>query len=72
MIRLTEDGCFVISAYNCWRPGVYATERAARYAFRFDDRDLQKLQNELNMNNKRVEDRVITFEMLQKLRKRKT
>lgn len=36
---------FAISAYQAWCPGVYETESAANYAFRFDDDDLSALQD---------------------------
>jgi hypothetical protein len=39
----TSDGTFVISSRGCWLPGVYATERAGRYAFRFTDEQLSGL-----------------------------
>jgi hypothetical protein len=58
-----DDGNFVISAYQCWRPGCYESERAAKYAFRFSDKELKELQESVNPNG------VITFEMLQEKRK---
>ncbi len=63
MIHKVEDG-FVISSDEVWRPGCYKDERTAKYAFRFKDEDLQKLQDEITPE-------VITFEMLQALRKSK-
>lgn len=62
MIRKTPDGLYVISSHMVWRPGVYDSERAARYAFRFNDSDLQSLQQSVNPGG------VITFEMLKGLR----
>lgn len=63
MIHQVGD-VFVISSRELWLPGAYESERAARYAFRFPDAVLQKLQDEAN---KRLE-RVITFKDLQKQR----
>lgn len=42
MIYPVDDG-FVISSGGVWLPGVYATERAARYAFRFSNEDLERI-----------------------------
>ncbi len=39
---------FSISSCQVWRPGIYDSERAARYAFRFRDADLQALQDRCN------------------------
>lgn len=63
MIHELEND-FVVSSNGMWIAGVYATKRAAHYAFRFDNYQLQKLQDEKNKTTK-----VITFEDLQKLRK---
>lgn len=52
---------YVISAYGVWLPGVYDTERAARYAFRFGDGQLRRLQDSIRPGN-------ITFELLKNLR----
>lgn len=54
---------YQISSHDVWRPGVYDSERAARYAFRFDDGDLQALQDSVNPGG------IITFEMLRGLRR---
>lgn len=76
---------YQISSRGCWRPGVYDSERAARYASRFHDEDLQALQDSINAPlppgydyDRDVEFReaamlhapAITFEMLQELRRR--
>lgn len=68
-----------------WMPGVYDSERAARYAFEFSDEDLQALQDSINIPlppdydyDRDVEFReaamlhvpAITLEMLQELRRR--
>jgi len=37
MIYGLEDGKFVISAQQVWRPGTYESERAAHYATMFCD-----------------------------------
>ncbi len=60
-IYKVDDG-YVISSYQVWRPGCYESERAAKYAFRFDDDSLRKLQNKKNP-------RCITFEDLQQLKR---
>lgn len=54
---------YVISSGGSWIDGVYDSYRAANYAFRFPDEELRKLQNSINPNG------VITFKMLQELRK---
>lgn len=56
---------YVISSRQVWRPGCYDSARAARYAFRFRDADLQALQDSVNPGG------IITFTMLQELRKRR-
>lgn len=48
-IRSLEDGAKVISSHGVWVPGVYADDRAARYAFRFSDDVLDELQQEANV-----------------------
>jgi len=53
------DNHYVISSRGAWRPGAYDTQRAARYAQRLSDEQLQRLQDSVNP------DGVITFEMLQ-------
>jgi hypothetical protein len=60
VIHKTDAG-YVISAHRVWRPGVYDSERAARYAFRFTDEVLQRAQDS-------AEGGVITYEMLRKLK----
>ena len=47
MIYKVEGGC-VISSGGSWLPGCYEDERTARYAFRFKDEVLQRLQDEAN------------------------
>ncbi len=43
------EGGFVISRINCgWLPGSYDTERAAEYAFSFNDEALTEMQEEVN------------------------
>lgn len=55
------NGQFVISAYGVWLPGVYDSERAARYAFRFDYETLKATRDAV--------EQPITFETLQKVRR---
>lgn len=61
MIRAVGDG-FVISSGRAWLPGVYDSERAAKYAFRFPGEVLQRLQDSVNPGG------AITFQMLQDAR----
>jgi hypothetical protein len=60
-VHETKNG-FVISSRGSWVPGVYEDRRAANYAFRFGDDNLQSLQDTLNGG-------MISFEMLQDLRR---
>lgn len=60
----TQEGTYGISSYHIWRPGAYDSKRTARYAFRFRDEELTALQKSINPGG------IITFEMLQKLRKK--
>jgi len=62
MIHKTKDNLYVISSGCTWLNGVYKDEKAANYAFRFDDNDLKELQKEKG---------VITFEDLKQLTKKK-
>lgn len=48
-IRKGQDGTFCISAYGCWRPGVYESEKACRIAQRRSDEALQLLQARANV-----------------------
>jgi hypothetical protein len=52
------DG-YVISSHGMWLPGLYDSERTARYAFRFPDATLQRLQDEINHYQR--QDRSITM-----------
>lgn len=61
---------FVISSDQVAIPGCYDSERAARYAFRFPNAELQRLQDTINDAEPDHEKRVISFEALQALRKR--
>lgn len=45
MIYQTGPDSFVISSGGMWLPGVYATERAARWAFQFTDEELLELNS---------------------------
>lgn len=60
---------FTIASGGMWLPGCYDSERAARYAFRFPDAALRRLQDRVNDAEPDHERRVISFEMLQELRK---
>jgi hypothetical protein len=60
---------FVISSRQMAIPGCYDTERTAKYAFRFPNAELQRIQDKVNDSEPDHEKRVISFEMLQKLRK---
>lgn len=72
MITQTDEGSYVVSSHRVWVPGIYDTERTARYALRFNDWDLQLLQDKINAGETDWRKRVITFEMLQELRRAKT
>ena len=65
MIKPIEGG-FIASSGGAWIAGVFETEKAAKYAFRFSNKELQKLQDEKNKTTQ-----VITFEDLQKLKNKK-
>ena len=58
MIYKVKDH-YVISSSHVWMPGAYDSERAAKYAFRFPDKVLRRLQDSVNPGG------VITYEMLQ-------
>lgn len=64
MIYKTDDGTYVISSNQVWIPGCFEDERTAKYAFKFTDSQLQKLQDEKNKTT-----HIITFTDLQKLRR---
>jgi len=48
VIYKTKDGGWVISSGGSWLPGVYKTASVARWAFRFPNETLQRLQDEAN------------------------
>jgi hypothetical protein len=48
-IHKTDNGTFVISSHHCWLPGIFEDERSARWAFRFPDEVLERLQREANV-----------------------
>lgn len=68
-ITQTDEGSYVASTHGVWIPGCYDTERAARYALRFQPWDLQLLQDQVNAREQDWRKRVLTFEMLQDLRR---
>jgi hypothetical protein len=47
MIHPDDDGTFTISSHAMWLPGIYDSERAARYAFRFSNETLQQLSDRI-------------------------
>lgn len=47
MIHPYDDGTFAISSHRAWLPGIYDSERSARYAFRFGDTALQALSDRI-------------------------
>lgn len=60
----TEKTWTISSQGFGWLPGIYDSERAAKYAFRFSYECLERLE--------KVNHALITFEMLQEERKRMT
>lgn len=64
MIKKLDDGAFVISADQTWRPGVFATEKAARMGQRLLDEEIMALQNKVNATEQDASKRVITEEMI--------
>ena len=61
------DGKYSISSRQVWVPGCYDTKRAARYAFRFSNAELEALQKRKNEENGGTCG-VITFEDLKALK----
>lgn len=47
MIYKLADGRYVISSHGCWLPGSYADQKAARWAFSFDDKTLLRLTDRI-------------------------
>ena len=66
MIHQGTDGTFLISSRGCWLPGIYDSERAARYAFRFGDAALQGLSERICRID--GESRAITMDDLREAR----
>lgn len=66
-VKRTESGEFVVSSRGVWLPGCYESERAAKYALRFDELTLHGLQKAANKRNGGTGG-VITFEDLQAAR----
>lgn len=66
MIHPGKDGTFQISSHDMWLPGIYASEQAARYAFRFGSSDLSQLSERVCSFHR--EDRAITMDDLRELR----
>lgn len=69
-IHKTDNGTYVSSSGHTWLPGVFADERAARYAFRLKDETLFALQEAKNSAERDYAARVLTFEDLQAARRR--
>ena len=63
-VHKVEDGGFVISAYRQWIPGVYDTERAAKFALRLRVGQADHLRDKINVG----EDRLITWEDIREYR----
>jgi len=58
--------CWVIASHWMWLPGIYATEAAAKWAFKFPDAVLQELNDRIC--DHRLENRPITTEDLRAAR----
>lgn len=63
MIYKIKDGKYIASSNGIYIPGCFEDERTAKYAFRFNHEDLQKLQDEKNNTNC-----IITFNDLKNLK----
>ena len=61
---------YCISSHHTWLPGVYESIKAARYAFRFTNEELEELQTSANLRAA-GSGGMITFAALQALRQRK-
>lgn len=47
MIYPLKDGSgYVISSQKTWLPGIYDSEKTARYAFRLTNQEMESLSNE--------------------------
>lgn len=66
MIHHHDDGTCTISSRGGWLPGIYDSERTARYAFRFGDDILQRLSDRICRFD--TENRPITMDDLRKAR----
>jgi hypothetical protein len=64
MIQKLDDGAFVISAYQCWRPGVFESEKAARMGQRLLDEEICALQDAVNAREADPAKRLITEDMI--------
>jgi hypothetical protein len=60
--KLESSPGYVISSRQVWLPGIYDSERAARYAFRFDDPTLAALNDRIC--HIKGENRLITMDDL--------
>jgi len=64
MIHKHEDGSCSISADQCWRPGVFESEKAARMGQRLLDEEINALQDAVNAREADPAKRLITEEMI--------
>lgn len=58
MTYKTDDGAWVVSAYQVWIPGAFETERAAKFVLKLSPEQQQELRDEINVN----QDRLITWD----------
>lgn len=65
MIHQGDDGTCVAASGGVWIPGCFEDQRTARYAFRFTDAVLQRLQDRKNAEQPDGTGGVITFTDLQ-------
>lgn len=47
-LHKNKDGTYAISSHQVWLPGCYEDDRAARYAFRFGEGILLRLEEDAN------------------------
>lgn len=48
VFKLDDGSGYVIGSGHRWLPGVYDTDKTARYAFQFSDLELAAIQNRKN------------------------
>lgn len=64
MIHKLDNGTFVISADRVWRPGVFATEKAARMGQRLSNEEIDQIQRKVNAAEPAFDKRKLTEEMI--------